>query len=421
MADDVSLPAITGTVAADDIDGKLHQRMKISIGDDGAAVDCSASNPLPISDAGGSVTVDGTVAVSGSIPVTNAGTFATQVDGAALTALQLLDNIVAVEDAVAGSGYGGVPLLVVRQDSQSDLAADGDFISPTVDADGGLRVSIIAGGGSGGTAQADDAAFTPGTTSITPVGGTYRSVRDSVNDNDAGAFAMTALRAPLVVLETPLGDSVIDDTLDAVKVSIVGDSVGSSVDTDDGTVNGGQSDIALVITEEYQFDGTNWVRPLGNAVVAHDQADAGNPIKIGLVAETSISGRTLVADGDRTDLFAGVDGVIIMRQHCNLEDNLTGTLTNTDGASTAVLAAQGAGIKSYLTMLDLYNSSSSGVVVELKDGATAKKTFYVPATGGLIRKFEPPLAGTANTAWNIDAAGATTTLYANVEGFKSKI
>lgn len=155
--------------------------------------------------------------------------------------------------------------------------------------------------------------------------------------------------------------------------------------------------------------------------IAHDTADSGKPVKIGFKAETALSGVTLVADGDRVDGIAGVDGVQIVREHCNLEDIVTGTLTNTDGASTSLIASSGAGVKTYLTMLDLYNSSATGVVVELKDGTTVKKTFYVPATGGLIRKFEPPLAGTAATAWNIDAAGATTTLYANAEGFKSKV
>jgi hypothetical protein len=154
---------------------------------------------------------------------------------------------------------------------------------------------------------------------------------------------------------------------------------------------------------------------------AHDAADGGNPIKIGAKAETSISGVTLVADGDRTDLHAGVDGVLITRPHCNLEDNLTGTVSNTDGNRTAIIAAQASGIKTYLTALDLYNSSAAAVVVDLEDGTTVKKSFLVPATSGLIRYFNPPLAGTAATAWNINAASATTTIYANAEGFKSKV
>lgn len=86
--------------------------------------------------------------------VTNAGTFAVQEDGAALAALQLIDNVVSVEDAPAGSAFSGVGMLAVRQDSHSDLAADGDFIPLTVDADGGLRVTTT--GASTVTTTSDD-------------------------------------------------------------------------------------------------------------------------------------------------------------------------------------------------------------------------------------------------------------------------
>lgn len=76
-------------------------------------------------------------------------------------------------------------------------------------------------GGTGGTAMVDDAAFSPGTTEITPVGGTYIAARDSVNDNDGGAFAMTAKRALYTSIETPAGDTAMDDTNDAVRVNVV--------------------------------------------------------------------------------------------------------------------------------------------------------------------------------------------------------
>lgn len=141
--------------------------------------------------------------------VTNAGTFAVQESGAALTALQLIDNLVSVEDAVADTGFSGVGLLAVRQDSQVDLAADGDFIPVTVDADGGLRVSIVAGAGSGGTALADDADFTDGTTSGTPIGGVAESASPTtVTEGDFGWAAITLNRALKVSLYEPDGDPV---------------------------------------------------------------------------------------------------------------------------------------------------------------------------------------------------------------------
>ena len=48
MADNVGYTPGTGaTVAADEIGGVLHQRVKLGIGDDGTAVDVSEANPLP--------------------------------------------------------------------------------------------------------------------------------------------------------------------------------------------------------------------------------------------------------------------------------------------------------------------------------------------------------------------------------------
>lgn len=49
MADNVGYTPGTGaTVAADEIGGVLHQRVKIGVGTDGVAVDVSAESPMPM-------------------------------------------------------------------------------------------------------------------------------------------------------------------------------------------------------------------------------------------------------------------------------------------------------------------------------------------------------------------------------------
>ena len=51
MADNVGYTPGTGAVvAADDIGGVLHQRIKVGIGADGTAVDVSEANPMPVAD-----------------------------------------------------------------------------------------------------------------------------------------------------------------------------------------------------------------------------------------------------------------------------------------------------------------------------------------------------------------------------------
>lgn len=53
MADNVTYTPGTGaTIAADDIGGVLHQRVKISVGADGTANDVSTLNPMPVESQG---------------------------------------------------------------------------------------------------------------------------------------------------------------------------------------------------------------------------------------------------------------------------------------------------------------------------------------------------------------------------------
>lgn len=71
---------------------------------------------FPVTDSGGSLTVD------------NGGTFAVQVDGAALTALQLIDNLVLAEDAAHVTADPGVQILAVRKATPANLSGtDGDY------------------------------------------------------------------------------------------------------------------------------------------------------------------------------------------------------------------------------------------------------------------------------------------------------
>jgi hypothetical protein len=51
MADNVGYtPGSGASIAADDIGGVLHQRVKVGIGADGTAVDVSDANPMPVAD-----------------------------------------------------------------------------------------------------------------------------------------------------------------------------------------------------------------------------------------------------------------------------------------------------------------------------------------------------------------------------------
>jgi hypothetical protein len=311
MADNVTLPGTGSSVAADEIGGNLYQRVKIAVGADGAAADLApgqvamaaslpvaiASNQsaVPITDNSGSLTVDspqlpaalgagGGIKVDGSgtalpvsvatVPshaVTNAGTFAVQESGAALTALQLIDNCIAGSEAqvdiitvpaplnVVGGGTQDSALRVtVATDSSGVLSVDDNDATLSVDDGGGsltvdgtvavsgtvavtdnsgsltvdsaqLPAALAAGGGlkvegvsdgvalTIGGAAADDAAASG---NPVPIGALYQATPDSVDNGDVGRLRMTARRA---IINAPDQSMVVLVNAYGYSVDLVGD------------------------------------------------------------------------------------------------------------------------------------------------------------------------------------------------------
>jgi hypothetical protein len=199
---------------------------------------------------------------------------------------------------------------------------------------------------------------------------------------------------------------------------------GTTIATDDAGAGGHCQIMKLAIATDgsatlIPADATNGLTVGGN--VAHDTADAGSPVKVGGTAIAGLNGATLVAAADRTTLYAGLDGALIVRPYCGLEDIVTGTASNTDGTSFAVIAAGAAGIKHYLTQVTIVNTSTTSIFCEIKDNATTKTVIPVPAQAGATVTFPVPIPGTAATAWNCDPSAATTTVYCSMVAFKSKV
>lgn len=84
--------------------------------------------------------VSNTVTVSGTVAVTNGGTFVVQENGAALTALQLIDDTVFSDGAAAGSGKA---VIVAGKDGSNNA----QMLSTATD--GSLNVNIVSGGAAG--------------------------------------------------------------------------------------------------------------------------------------------------------------------------------------------------------------------------------------------------------------------------------
>lgn len=130
-----------------------------------------------------SLQTDGSVRAA----VTNNVTIGTFPDNEPFNMAQVAGNTISTGVGASGTGTQRV----------ASLLHDGtDTAQVTATAGGSLQVECTSGcGGSGGTSIADDAAFTPGTTSVTPAGAMFDDVTpDSVNEGDAGVLRMSANR-----------------------------------------------------------------------------------------------------------------------------------------------------------------------------------------------------------------------------------
>lgn len=432
MADGLNLASLSGTCVTDDCGAPGHaQVVKLAIATDGSAtlipadatdgmlVNLGGNNDVTVTS--GTVTLGAGTAAFGKLAA-NSGVDIGDVDVTSLVPGTGATSLGKAVDSAAGGTDTGVAILAVRDDALAALTPiEGDYVPARVDANGALWVIPS------GTVTIAGAVTQSGTWNVTNISGTISLPTGAATAakqpalgtagtasadviSVQGIASMTALKVDGSAVTQPVSGTV------TANLSATDNAVLDTIDTSTAAAA-----TSLAILDDWDNAASDGASVSGD--VAHDTADAGEPVKIGAKATSSLSALTPVnATADRTNLFAGMDGVLITRPHCNLEDIVTsGLKSNTDGASTELLAAGAAGIKHYLTTLTFTNTSATNIYVEIKDNTTTRLVVPVPATGGAVVNLPVPLPGTAATAWNFDGSAAATTLYVSAVGFKSKV
>lgn len=137
-------------------------------------VQVSTTNPLPIN----IQSVAGSVPISAaSLPLPTGAAADTSVNGLLNTQGSTTSGQKGV--LMQGAVTTGAPTYTTAQSSPLSL-----------DTAGNLRVNVVAGGASGGTALADNTTFTRGTTSETPVAGVVEASALTLTAGRAGAFSL---------------------------------------------------------------------------------------------------------------------------------------------------------------------------------------------------------------------------------------
>lgn len=183
-----------------------------------------------------------------------------------------------------------------------------------------------------------------------------------------------------------------------------------------GQASGGQA-IATVFTGS-TVTGTSSLNIQGP--VAHDAVLSGNPVRIAGRAQSAAY--TTVATGDVADLLTTLQGVLVTRpyQIPELEWSFaaaSGGVVNT--TDVVLAAAPGAGLRRYLTSIQLINVSATATEVVVKDGSTVIWRTMLPASMTMTGNYmlPDPIKATANTALNFACITTAAQVYVNAQGF----
>ncbi|OHB80706.1 MAG: hypothetical protein A2V98_04830 [Planctomycetes bacterium RBG_16_64_12] len=126
----------------------------------------------------------------------------------------------------------------------------------------------------------------------------------------------------------------------------------------------------------------------------------------------------LMVAGHPTDVIGPPEIIAApMARDVEPEQVVSGAATATTTNDTSLIAAAGAGIKTYLRLVAISNKSAVDTVVAIKDGTTIKQYYPAPANSGAVIPIPAPgLPGTANTAWQFACLDAVTTMYVSAIG-----
>lgn len=161
---------------------------------------------------------------------------------------------------------------------------------------------------------------------------------------------------------------------------------------------------------------TNTLALQGNTA---QDSPAPNPVAIGARAANANQG-AMSATGDLVHVMATMIGALVQKPFSIPEANWSYTGAAVVNTTDVVLAAAaGAGIRRYLTALQLKNTNATATEVVVKDGATVIWRLMLPANMANADTvlFPSPLKSTANAALNLACISTGANVYVAAQGY----
>lgn len=334
-----------------------------------------------------------------SVTVVNAGL--TELAAAINASSQMDVNIAASGATVPVSNTGLTELAAaINGSSQMDvnIAASGATV-PVSNA----GLTALNGAISGTEVQVDLASAIPaGNNNI----GDVDVASIAAGDNNIGNVDIVSGTITTVSTVTALGAG----TTGPMKAEDVAHATGDQGFPSWGVANEAQTSLAAdgdYIGQATDVKGNSLV--VGN--IAHDTADAGNPVKIGGKAVSAEP--TAVTANDRVNALFDLVGKLIVLPYANPENFVSGAITSamTGTTSTSLIAAPASGLRNYITQITVSNAHATvGTDIVIQDGSGGTTLYTIPAAavyGGATLSFPTPLRQ-PTTATAIYCANVTT-------------
>lgn len=256
---------------------------------------------------------------------------------------------------------------------------------------------------------------------------------NNIGDVDVLSSALPTGAATLAEQQTQTASlSVLDDwdETDRAKVNIIAGQAGitagaGAVAANTPRITHASDDpvtVALQIMDDWDNGASDGASVSGD--VAHDSADAGEPVKIG--GKGLSADPTAVATADRVNALFDLLGKQVVLPYAIPESAVSGAITTamTGTTSTSLVAAPGSGLRNYITTIIVSNAHATvGTDVIIQDGSGGTTLLTIPAAavyGGAVITLPTPLRQpTTNTA--IYCANVTTGASTKVSavGFKA--
>ncbi len=350
---------------------------------------------VTVVDGGGSLTVDGTVAISGTVAVTdNSSTLSVDDGGGSIT----VDGSVTASLAAGANNIGDVDVLTVPVPlSTSGGGTEATALRVTVATDSTGVLSVDDNGGNlsvddgGGSLTVDGTVAISGTVAVTDNSSTL-----SVDDGGGSITVDGSVTASLAAGANNIGD-----------VDVL------TVPAPLSTTGGGTEATALRVTVATDSTGVLSVDDNGGNLSVDDGGGSltvdGTVAISGTVAVTDNSSTLSVDDGGGS---ITVDGSVTANPTQRTLTWVTGTCASS--GDNSIVAAPGVGVKIVVKHLIMQNETTTATTIIARDGTTSKIRVYAKNQGdGLTMQFENGSEWrlTNNTALQINLSGANTCGY----------